>query len=116
MANDNHYLHRNHLASVKVVSDQNGVPYRQSTYQPFGELNDVVSQTFTPKHDKSYIGERHDPETGRHSRIAAQGLLASKRATGTFGLLNPGRVEVPERPLLRSRTGALHPTRLLEPC
>ena len=64
MANDNHYLHRDHLASVKVVSDQNGVPYRQSTYQPFGEINEVVDQTFTPEHDKSYIGERFDPETG----------------------------------------------------
>jgi len=29
VTNDNHYLHRDHLASVKVVSDKNGVPYCQ---------------------------------------------------------------------------------------
>jgi len=29
VANDNHYLHRDHLASAKIVSDKNGVPYRQ---------------------------------------------------------------------------------------
>jgi len=64
IGNDNHYLHRDHLASVKIVSDKNGVPYRQSTYQPFGKINEIVDQAFTPEHAKSYIGERHDVETG----------------------------------------------------
>jgi len=64
IGNDNHYLHRDHLASVKIVSDKNGVPYRQSTYQPFGKINEIFDQVFTPEHAKSYIGERHDPETG----------------------------------------------------
>ncbi|MCZ4271240.1 RHS repeat-associated core domain-containing protein [Maritalea porphyrae] len=37
---------------------------RRSKYQPFGGINEILAQTFTPERTKSYIGERHDVETG----------------------------------------------------
>ncbi|MEL6201811.1 MAG: RHS repeat-associated core domain-containing protein [Pseudomonadota bacterium] len=57
------WLHRDHLNSVRVVSDDNGQAIEKSVYAPFGER---TSDGSTPSSaaTKGYIGERHDPETG----------------------------------------------------
>ncbi|MEO1701936.1 MAG: RHS repeat-associated core domain-containing protein, partial [Pseudomonadota bacterium] len=57
------WLHRDHLNSVRVVSDDNGQAIEKSVYAPFGER---TSDGATPSSaaTKGYIGERHDPETG----------------------------------------------------
>ncbi|MEO1703303.1 MAG: RHS repeat-associated core domain-containing protein, partial [Pseudomonadota bacterium] len=57
------WLHRDHLNSVRVVSDDQGQAIEKSVYAPFGER---TSDGATPSSaaTKGYIGERHDPETG----------------------------------------------------
>ena len=52
------WLHRDHLKSVRVVTNANGEPVEQSVYGIYGERQGNTSDT------KGYIGERHDPETG----------------------------------------------------
>jgi RHS repeat-associated protein len=53
------YLHRDHLSSVRVVTNANAVVTEETRYAAYGEPSNksMVSQ-------KNYIGERYDPETG----------------------------------------------------
>ncbi|KQW41103.1 hypothetical protein ASD02_36205 [Ensifer sp. Root1252] len=53
------FLHRDHLASVRLVTDANGNLVEQTGYAAFGERTNATMQT-----QKGYIGERFDPETG----------------------------------------------------
>jgi RHS repeat-associated protein len=53
------FLHRDHLASVRLVTDANGNLVEQTGYAAFGERTNTAMQT-----QKGYIGERFDPETG----------------------------------------------------
>ncbi|MBA8882149.1 RHS repeat domain-containing protein, partial [Phyllobacterium myrsinacearum] len=53
------FLHRNHLASVRLVTDINGAPIESTGYAAYGERTNTAMQT-----SKGYIGERYDPETG----------------------------------------------------
>ncbi len=53
------YLHRDHLASVRIVTDQAGNTVEQTAYAAYGEATNPAMQTA-----KNYIGERFDPETG----------------------------------------------------
>jgi hypothetical protein len=51
------YLHRDHLASVRRLTDTSGTLTLASTYKPYGvELEDVVVP-LTPAEPKSFIGE-----------------------------------------------------------
>ncbi len=59
-----HYLHRDHLASIRRVTDASGALYRASAYQPFGAQIETALNPLTPAETKGYIGERNDPETG----------------------------------------------------
>ena len=52
-------LHRDHLASVRMVTDASGNIVEQTGYAPYGEPTNQAMTT-----QKSYIGERHDAETG----------------------------------------------------
>ena len=52
------WLHRDHLKSVRVVTNSSGTPAEQSVYAIYGDRQGNNSDT------KGYIGERHDPETG----------------------------------------------------
>tara|TARA_Y100000815_G_scaffold150594_2_gene136541 strand:- start:32917 stop:34056 length:1140 start_codon:yes stop_codon:yes gene_type:complete len=52
-------LHRDHLASVRMVTDASGNIVDATGYAPFGEPTNQAMTT-----QKSYIGERHDAETG----------------------------------------------------
>ena len=53
------YLHRDHLASIKLVTDENGVIADSTEYAAFGEPIAGLSGV-----SKGYIGERYDVETG----------------------------------------------------
>ncbi|MER9934335.1 RHS repeat-associated core domain-containing protein [Mesorhizobium sp. M0088] len=53
------FLHRDHLASVRVVTDASGAIAEQTNYATYGERLNTGFQT-----QKGYIGERFDPETG----------------------------------------------------
>ncbi|MER9535849.1 RHS repeat-associated core domain-containing protein [Mesorhizobium sp. M0586] len=53
------FLHRDHLASVRMVTDASGNIAEATNYATYGERLNTGFQT-----QKSYIGERFDPETG----------------------------------------------------
>jgi RHS repeat-associated protein len=53
------FLHRDHLSSVRAVTGPTGQLVEQTGYRPYGKPDNSGFQT-----GKSYIGERHDPETG----------------------------------------------------
>ena len=58
-ATSTQYLHRDHLASVRIVTDQAGNTVEQTAYAAYGEATNPAMQTA-----RNYIGERFDPETG----------------------------------------------------
>ncbi|MBV7518870.1 RHS repeat-associated core domain-containing protein [Ensifer sp. ENS12] len=53
------FLHRDHLASVRYVTQNTGVVVEQNRYGAYGDPDDKGVRT-----QKGYIGERFDPETG----------------------------------------------------
>jgi RHS repeat-associated protein len=53
------FLHRDHLASVRLVTNASGAVVESTSYAAYGEGLNTAFQT-----KKSYIGERYDPETG----------------------------------------------------
>jgi RHS repeat-associated protein len=61
-----YWLHRDHLASVRFVTNEAGAVVEQTGYAAYGEQ--VVAATGQPntgfQTKKGYIGERYDPETG----------------------------------------------------
>ena len=54
-----YFLHRDHLASVRAVTDASGAIAEDTRYAAYGERTNAAFAT-----QKGYIGERHDPETG----------------------------------------------------
>lgn len=58
-ATTTHYLHRDHLASVRAVTDAAGGIVEQTDYSAYG-----VSLNGSVQTERNYIGERRDPETG----------------------------------------------------
>ncbi|OWV82249.1 hypothetical protein ATY77_03155 [Rhizobium sp. R634] len=56
---DKFFLHRDHLASVRQVTNESGYRVEQTGYAAYGEATNSTMQT-----KKGYIGERFDPETG----------------------------------------------------
>ncbi|HMQ58757.1 MAG TPA: hypothetical protein PKE65_09425, partial [Rhizobiaceae bacterium] len=54
-----HVLHRDHLATVRFVTDETGAVVEQTGYAPYGERLNANFAT-----QKGFVGERHDPETG----------------------------------------------------
>ncbi|OEO31863.1 hypothetical protein VW23_014395 [Devosia insulae DS-56] len=57
-------LHRDHLTSVRRVTDASGALTRASVYQPYGVQTETVLAPLSPSEPKGWIGERTDPETG----------------------------------------------------
>ncbi|MBK5571668.1 RHS repeat-associated core domain-containing protein, partial [Ensifer sp. SSB1] len=53
------FLHRDHLSSVRQVTDASGNLVEQNGYAAYGEPTNTAMRT-----QKGYIGERFDPETG----------------------------------------------------
>jgi RHS repeat-associated protein len=58
------WLHRDHLTSVRRVTDASGALTRASVYQPYGVQTETVLAPLSPAEPKGWIGERTDPETG----------------------------------------------------
>ncbi|MGH0346508.1 RHS repeat-associated core domain-containing protein [Sinorhizobium meliloti] len=54
-----YFLHRDHLSSVRAVTDINGNIVESTRYAAFGESANKAMTT-----QKNYVGERFDPETG----------------------------------------------------
>jgi RHS repeat-associated protein len=56
------FLHRDHLASVRITTNASGAQARRITYKAFGEQ---AAASGTPDGEsKGFIGERADPEAG----------------------------------------------------
>jgi RHS repeat-associated protein len=55
------YHHRDHLKSIRVITDAAGNEASRTVYRAFGEK---AVETGTDIEPKGYIGERHDAETG----------------------------------------------------
>ena len=55
------FHHRDHLKSIRVISDSTGAEVKRTIYLAFGKKE---IQTGTHTESKGYIGQRHDEETG----------------------------------------------------
>jgi RHS repeat-associated protein len=53
------FLHRDHLSSVRYVTNGAGATHETTAYAAYGERMNAAFQT-----QRAYIGERYDPETG----------------------------------------------------
>ena len=53
------FIHRDHLSSVRIVTDAAGNLVEETAYAAYGEPTNAAMTT-----QKGYINERHDPETG----------------------------------------------------
>ena len=60
-AGTTYWMHRDHLNSIRVVTDAGATVVQRSNYRPYGERLQTVA--LVPE-TKGYIGERHDDETG----------------------------------------------------
>lgn len=64
------FLHRDHLASVKLTTDATGCVASRSAYRPYGDRTQAEAPSIpgrspaVPAEPRGFIGERHDPETG----------------------------------------------------
>ncbi|MEM9633745.1 MAG: HNH/ENDO VII family nuclease [Pseudomonadota bacterium] len=58
------WLHRDHLSSVKLMTDATGQTISENFFRPYGERSDVQIAAGVPRESKGWIGERDDPETG----------------------------------------------------
>jgi len=57
------YLHRDHLASVRLITDAAGQVEQSTSYTPFGDPTTATLLASTPE-AHSFIGERFDASTG----------------------------------------------------
>ncbi|MCV3243118.1 RHS repeat-associated core domain-containing protein [Mesorhizobium sp. ZC-5] len=60
------WLHRDHLASVRLVTNESGAATEKAIYAAYGERlkTDGLAEADAIARKKGYIGERYDPETG----------------------------------------------------
>lgn len=58
------WIHRDHMSSVRMLTNSSGTIAAISRYQPYGKRTDVQQSADTPRESKGWIGERDDPETG----------------------------------------------------
>ena len=57
------FHHRDHLKTIRVISDSSGTEVKRTIYLAFGKKE---IETGTHNEPKGYIGQRHDEETGYH--------------------------------------------------
>ena len=73
------FLHRDHLASVKLTTDATGCVASRSAYRPYGDRVQAEAPSIPrlfarlPGRARGFIGERHDPETGLPSLPVQEG-------------------------------------------
>jgi len=58
------YLHRDHLASVRLITNAAGVSEQSNTYTPFGDPDTTPLLATAIPEEHSFIGERFDSSTG----------------------------------------------------
>lgn len=58
------YLHRDHLGSVRAISDATGAKIESAVYKPFGEQTETLSPANLTPESKGWIGERFDADAG----------------------------------------------------
>lgn len=58
-----YFHHRDHLKSIRLVTDAAGNQKKRSTYLSYGNQG-LVSNPTNHREEKGYIGERGDAETG----------------------------------------------------
>jgi hypothetical protein len=69
------YHHRDHLKTIKLVTDGTGASTNRRTYAPYGEKR-IEEGTHTET--KGYIGERHDE--GEPEKAMGRGPIARRTA------------------------------------
>lgn len=85
------YLHTDHQQSVRMVTDQTGVPIEHHRYLPFGQRRRLASVSGTPIDTQSsqspyaYNGQRED----RDAELIFFGARHYDPATGSFLTLDP---------------------------
>jgi len=57
------FHHRDHLKSVRLITDDTGASVKRTTYFAYGDRG-IESGAATHSEEKGYIGESHDAETG----------------------------------------------------
>jgi RHS repeat-associated protein len=58
------YLHRDHLGSVRAITDATGTEIESAIYKPFGEQTETLSPANLTPESKGWIGERFDTDAG----------------------------------------------------
>jgi len=58
------YLHRDHLASVKMITNAAGTPEQSTSYTPYGDPDTTTLIAQSTPEEHSFIGERFDASTG----------------------------------------------------
>jgi RHS repeat-associated protein len=56
------YLHRDHLGSVRAITDAAGARVESAVYKPFGEQTEFVTPGLAAPESKGWIGERYDAD------------------------------------------------------
>jgi len=80
------WMHRDHLSSVRLITNAAGAQAERANYLPFGQQFPALSQS------KGYIGEKFDPETGLqylHARYYDP-VLGRFLTPDTFDPTDPG--------------------------
>jgi RHS repeat-associated protein len=58
------YLHRDHLGSVRAITDAAGARVESAVYKPFGEQTEFVTPGLAAPESKGWIGQRYDADAG----------------------------------------------------
>ncbi|MFN3605908.1 MAG: RHS repeat domain-containing protein, partial [Cypionkella sp.] len=58
------FLHRDHLDSVRAITDGTGAVVERAVYKPFGEQTEWLSASQSAPETKGWIGERFDADAG----------------------------------------------------
>jgi|GEM_PF-2812423 len=58
------WLHRDHLGSVRLITNPAGTTGRTTSYTPFGEATETVTDPAVATETKGFIGERYDEDAG----------------------------------------------------
>ncbi len=58
------FLHRDHLDSVRAITDGTGVVVERAVYKPFGEQTEWLTAAQPVPESKGWIGERFDADAG----------------------------------------------------
>ena len=93
------YLHKDQVGSIKLITAADGSLVKRPTYAPFGEATDEMLSLARADETKGNTCERFDVDAGLFSWGNAPP--------------EPSLIPLqPQRAVLRSEVGAVHPARL----